>query len=210
MSDLDAYTHHPQWRAYRDANISKHAGCRGGMTPETLCLIAFAGEVDNGRLAAPAPTAAKAKRADGDFLTVGAAKKAFALTNKHLAALIGEACAPLNERIAALEKQLAELKAAPPVPAETDEDLRQRIAYIYDRLSAGTLMIYRGVYAAGETYRPGDTVTSSGSLWHCKAATMLKPGYTDESSRFWCLAAKRGRDGRDAPGYVGAKKDVAG
>jgi hypothetical protein len=180
------------------------------MTPETLCLIAFAGEVDNGRLAAPAPPAAKAKRADGDFLTVGAAKRAFEFTGKHLRALIAEACAPLNERIAALEKQIAELKAAPPVPAETDEDLRQRIASIYDRMNAGTIMIYRGTFSPGEVYRPGDTVTSSGALWHCKAATAIKPGYTDESSKCWTLATKRGRDGRDAPGYLAAKKDVAG
>ncbi|EOB5418213.1 phage portal protein, partial [Escherichia coli] len=29
------------------------------------------------------------------------------------------------------------------------------------------VMLYRGVFRAGETYHPGDTVTWGGSLWHC-------------------------------------------
>ncbi|EGZ7240204.1 phage portal protein, partial [Escherichia coli] len=38
------------------------------------------------------------------------------------------------------------------------------------------VMLYRGVFRAGETYHPGDTVTWGGSLWHCNSMTGDKPG----------------------------------
>lgn len=56
-------------------------------------------------------------------------------------------------------------------------------------------MIYRGVFKAGQTYLQGDTVTWGGSLWHCDAETIDKPGAPDAP---WRLAAKRGSDGKDA------------
>ncbi|HCB9560547.1 TPA: phage portal protein, partial [Escherichia coli] len=54
------------------------------------------------------------------------------------------------------------------------------------------VMLYRGVFRAGETYHPGDTVTWGGSLWHCNSMTGDKPGEAHSSA--WTLAAKRGRD----------------
>ncbi|HBD7930491.1 TPA: phage portal protein, partial [Escherichia coli] len=54
------------------------------------------------------------------------------------------------------------------------------------------VMLYRGVFRAGETYHPGDTVTWGGSLWHCNSMTADKPG--DAHASGWTLAAKRGRD----------------
>lgn len=57
------------------------------------------------------------------------------------------------------------------------------------------VMIYQGVFKLGQEYRPGDTVTWAGSLWHCDEQTQDKPGET--GSKGWTLAAKRGRDGRD-------------
>ncbi|EFS2920696.1 phage portal protein, partial [Escherichia coli] len=54
------------------------------------------------------------------------------------------------------------------------------------------VMLYRGVFRAGETYHPGDTVTWGGSLWHCNSMTEDKPGEAHSSG--WTLAAKRGRD----------------
>ncbi|EFA8978933.1 phage portal protein, partial [Escherichia coli] len=54
------------------------------------------------------------------------------------------------------------------------------------------VMLYRGVFRAGETYHPGDTVTWGGSLWHCNSMTGDKPGEAHSSG--WTLAAKRGRD----------------
>lgn len=56
-------------------------------------------------------------------------------------------------------------------------------------------MIYRGVYRDG-VYQKGDTVTFGGSLWHSnKDDNTEKP---DTGSGAWTLAAKRGRDGKDA------------
>jgi len=53
--------------------------------------------------------------------------------------------------------------------------------------------IYRGVFSEGTDYQAGDMVTWGGSLWHCDTPTKDKPG-TDS----WTLAAKKGRDGKDA------------
>lgn len=54
-------------------------------------------------------------------------------------------------------------------------------------------MIYRDVFKDGTEYQQGDVVTWGGSLWHCNKATTAKPGTED-----WTLAAKKGRDGKDA------------
>jgi hypothetical protein len=54
-------------------------------------------------------------------------------------------------------------------------------------------VIYRSVFKDGEQYQQGDMVTWGGSLWHCDKATTAKPGTDD-----WTLAAKKGRDGKDA------------
>lgn len=57
--------------------------------------------------------------------------------------------------------------------------------------------IYRDVFKAGNQYKPGDTVTWGGSLWHCNEATSDKPG--EVGSKGWTLAVKKGRDLRDKP-----------
>lgn len=54
--------------------------------------------------------------------------------------------------------------------------------------------VYRGVFG-DKTYLPGDLVTWAGSLWHANVETKNKPG---EGNADWTLAAKRGRDGKDA------------
>lgn len=75
--------------------------------------------------------------------------------------------------------------------------------------------IYRGVYAEGRTYEPGDTVTYGGGLFHCKKTTTLKPdGTTRDPSTgesqgaqgkdFWTLAVRRGTDGKDGRDAAGA------
>lgn len=65
-------------------------------------------------------------------------------------------------------------------------------------------MIYRGTHEEGKSYLPGDTVTSSGSLWHCEKETTTRPGTGAED---WKLVAKRGADGArgkdGAPGERG-------
>lgn len=54
------------------------------------------------------------------------------------------------------------------------------------------VMLYRGVFAEGAEYQPGDTVTWGGSLWHCNALTTDRPGETGTTG--WTLAVKKGRD----------------
>lgn len=55
--------------------------------------------------------------------------------------------------------------------------------------------VYRGVFKQGEEYQPGDLVTWGGSLHHCNAPTTEKPDVGP-----WQVAAKKGRDGKDARG----------
>jgi hypothetical protein len=57
------------------------------------------------------------------------------------------------------------------------------------------VMIYRGGYKEGVEYVEGDTVTFGGSLWCAASATTDKP---TEGRECWRLAARRGRDGKDA------------
>ncbi|MCC3720531.1 hypothetical protein LLQ54_20100 [Rouxiella badensis] len=66
---------------------------------------------------------------------------------------------------------------------------------VVDKSFTLPVLIYRGVFKAGEAYRQGDTVTWGGSLWHCDSETLDKPG--EIGSKGWTLAAKRGRDGKD-------------
>ncbi len=79
---------------------------------------------------------------------------------------------------AALEPVIAENKA-----------LAERVK----ELEARPQMTYRGTFAVGEKYLPGQMVTSSGSLWYCRDATLMRPGFVEA----WVLVAKKGRDGRD-------------
>ena len=57
------------------------------------------------------------------------------------------------------------------------------------------VVIYRGLFQAGRKYAEGDSVTYGGSLWIAKRETNQSPG---NDSADWQLAAKRGRDGKDA------------
>lgn len=56
------------------------------------------------------------------------------------------------------------------------------------------VMLYRGVFKAGDEYAAGDAVTWGGSLWIATEKTSDKPGDGDTP---WRLAVKRGRDGKD-------------
>lgn len=55
------------------------------------------------------------------------------------------------------------------------------------------IIVDRGVYKEGQTYRPGDGVTWGGSFWICQEETTDKP----DSGKGFRLAVKKGRDGRD-------------
>jgi hypothetical protein len=73
----------------------------------------------------------------------------------------------IKAQVAPLQKQIAELEA--------------RLADVPR---------YRGVWIEGQTYRAGSFVTYDGSLWHCNAPTVSRPGSGDAA---WTLAVKSPR-----------------
>ncbi|CAI2496942.1 Carbohydrate binding domain [Serratia ficaria] len=83
---------------------------------------------------------------------------------------------------------------------DIEQDEHRHFTVIVERSSGAStsksfdvpVMIYRGVFKSGADYRPGDTVTWGGSLWHCDEATSDKPGET--GSKGWTLSVKRGRN----------------
>lgn len=56
------------------------------------------------------------------------------------------------------------------------------------------VMIDRGVFKHGSTYKPGDAVTWGGSLWIAQEPTADKPG--EPGAKGWRLAVKKGRDAK--------------
>jgi ABC-type hemin transport system substrate-binding protein len=48
---------------------------------------------------------------------------------------------------------------------------------------------WRGIYRAGETYRPGETVTHAGTLWSCREHTGTRPG----TGAAWAMMVKTPR-----------------
>jgi len=95
-----------------------------------------------------------------------------------------------GEEMVAIVKGYVERKLGP-VLAE-NEDLKQRIAVLESRSSAAA-MIYRGIYSDQQRYTAGDTVTWSGSCWHCNETTTDRPG---DGSKAWTLMVKRGADAK--------------
>jgi len=77
-----------------------------------------------------------------------------------------EVYTPLKGRIEALEKEV--------------EALQERGA-----------LKYCGTFKAGTDYEKGDAITYGGSLWVALNDTTAEPPGPD-----WCLAAKKGKDGR--------------
>jgi hypothetical protein len=66
---------------------------------------------------------------------------------------------------------------------------------VAETVAAMPVMVYRGVFQEGTEYKAGHMVTWAGSLWHANEATTEKPG---DGKTMWTLAAKKGRDGKDA------------
>jgi hypothetical protein len=129
-----------------------------------------------------------------------------------------EARAPTDEPIAALRERVAGLEARPMIPGPPGEsgppgaDGLGFDTYTVDydgertfthRWTSGEktiaipfrvpLAIYRGVFLDGKIYEHGDLVTVNGSIYHCDADTMSRPG---DGSKDWTLAVKRGKDDR--------------
>jgi hypothetical protein len=162
-----------------------------------------------------------------DFVTQAIADLALhqTATNTHLRALVDAVghIGPMRERLAVLETRAP--VPGPPGPPGRDgvdgvgfDDLgvvqRDDRSFTITATHGDTvkeigtarvaLDIYRGVWADGHTYEPGDGVTWAGSEWHCHTTTATKPG---DGSKAWTLKVKRGRDGKDGkdgpPGPAG-------
>ncbi|MGA8147277.1 MAG: hypothetical protein WB870_06845 [Gallionellaceae bacterium] len=120
------------------------------------------------------------------------------IANKAVADVLIKALNILHGRIEQLEAELKEEKSqihkriAGVIENRqaADRDLAARVAALENQPT----MRYRGVWAPGELYEPGDVVTLAGSAWHCWEQTKVRPGDNTD----WQLAVKRGSNGRDA------------
>lgn len=114
--------------------------------------------------------------------------------------------------MAEVEAQIAERVAAIPAPKdgtdglgfdEMTEELADDGRTVVRRYHRGNqvkefrhtfaVVLDRGIYREGSTYRAGDGVTWAGSWWIAQDETREKP----DSGKGWRLAVKRGRDGKN-------------
>jgi hypothetical protein len=79
---------------------------------------------------------------------------------------------PLNARLDALERRVAELEAHPKG------------------------MEYQGTWSDGEVYQKNDCVTRQGAMWVCRVNDCQSIPGADEGIG-WTMAVKRGRDGKN-------------
>lgn len=96
----------------------------------------------------------------------------------------------------------AVLLAETRVLKEEIQILSSRLKHAEGRLAKGTLK-YEGTWDETAPYERGATVTSNGSLWVAvaDAPAGVKPGAADyQWPKFWQLAVRAGRNGRDADG----------
>ena len=91
---------------------------------------------------------------------------------------------------AQLDKQIGDmLKRIGEILGEHFATIRKRL----EELESTSMGKYCGTWQEGGNYEPGNFVTASGSLWHCRARTGTRPGTCPEA---WTLVAKKGRDAR--------------
>jgi hypothetical protein len=106
---------------------------------------------------------------DADTMA-GAVKDAIKYALRHALPPLTKRIEALEQKNAALEKQIAELQMAKWV----------------------------GVWNESTEYKAGNFVTWDGSIWHADIDSRgVRPGPTT-GGKIWTLAGKRGRDGRDA------------
>lgn len=71
--------------------------------------------------------------------------------------------------------------------------LEERLkAFSTETISKLPVLRFMGIYKAGQTYTPGQTVQWAGDTWHANVETKEKPGGNDD----WTLMVRKGRDFR--------------
>jgi integrin beta 3 len=90
-----------------------------------------------------------------------------------------------DELLALLKETMA--NATPELAAELK-------SFVLEEFAKLPILLYRDVYRPGEEYKPGNTATWGGSLWHCNNVTTERPG---TGSPDWTLMVKRGTNGKD-------------
>jgi hypothetical protein len=117
---------------------------------------------------------------------------------------VSKAIEPIAGRIDVLERNGATVNLSADHEEMLADAIAKAINYKADQLlkriealEERPTMQYRGVFAAGQTYHPGDFCTWGGSLWACRQTTTRNPAYDAESAKVWTLAVKHGRDGKD-------------
>lgn len=115
----------------------------------------------------------------------------------HVGAAIRRATNPLESRVAAVETKcgaLAMMMTRGPDAQRQLRELEELIARVRE-LEARPTFHYEGTWESAKEYAAGSFCTHGGSLWHANATCCgVRPG----DGAGWTLAAKRGRDGKDA------------
>jgi hypothetical protein len=133
--------------------------------------------------AAPPPPAAPRKLAPGDpdyDVSKDDQPCSVGFLAEVLRILAEDNLAPLHKRVDELERKQTNTGSKP-------GDFEERIA----ALEARTTLEYLGIWEAKE-YNPGNIVTHSGGMWHCRNTTRSLPPSGD-----WQLCVKSGRPGKD-------------
>jgi hypothetical protein len=134
--------------------------------------------------AAPPPPAAPRKLAPDDpgyDVTKDGTPVSVGFLAEVLRILAEDHMAPLHKRVDELERKQTNTGSNP-------GDFEERIA----ALEARPTLEYLGIWEPKE-YNPGNIVTHSGGMWHCRNTTRSLPPSGD-----WQLCVKAGRPGRDA------------
>jgi hypothetical protein len=82
---------------------------------------------------------------------------------------------------------------------------REAVAKRLEALEQRPQLRWQGVFTEGTEYPAGSLCMRRGSAWLATVTTKAEPGKSED----WAQFARAGRDGRDAPGAIAAKRESA-